>query len=223
MSAFRVVCAWVVVAVSVNSFCEAHPGRTDSKGGHYNRKTGEYHFHNSGAARAARVAPTRRPSVPARAASSVRSRPRESPANSSRTPPTTIPLSQPPPSYTLLEVKVELTDQKAPDLEELKALAIRIGSLKTVFYQEIDGGMEKVATASRSSSGGYEVARSVRLWTTADSRYRVRATLISVADDKVRIKREEDGKIGTVPIERLSVPDKEYVKRNTDGSHSTIP
>ncbi|WOO43126.1 YHYH domain-containing protein [Rubellicoccus peritrichatus] len=26
----------------------AHPGRTDSSGGHTNRKTGEYHYHNSG-------------------------------------------------------------------------------------------------------------------------------------------------------------------------------
>ncbi len=26
----------------------AHPGRTDAKGGHYNRKTGEYHYHNGG-------------------------------------------------------------------------------------------------------------------------------------------------------------------------------
>lgn len=29
-------------------FVSAHPGRTDSKGGHYNRKTGEYHYHNGG-------------------------------------------------------------------------------------------------------------------------------------------------------------------------------
>jgi hypothetical protein len=26
----------------------SHSGRTDSNGGHYNRKTGEYHYHNSG-------------------------------------------------------------------------------------------------------------------------------------------------------------------------------
>lgn len=26
----------------------AHPGRTDANGGHYNRKTGEYHYHNGG-------------------------------------------------------------------------------------------------------------------------------------------------------------------------------
>ena len=28
----------------------AHPGRTDSQGGHYNRETGEYHFHNGDSA-----------------------------------------------------------------------------------------------------------------------------------------------------------------------------
>lgn len=27
---------------------EAHPGRLDSNGGHYNRKTGEYHYHRGG-------------------------------------------------------------------------------------------------------------------------------------------------------------------------------
>lgn len=26
--------------------CYAHPGRTDANGGHYNHKTGEYHYHN---------------------------------------------------------------------------------------------------------------------------------------------------------------------------------
>ena len=27
---------------------DAHSGRTDRYGGHYNRKTGEYHYHNRG-------------------------------------------------------------------------------------------------------------------------------------------------------------------------------
>ena len=26
----------------------SHSGRTDSRGGHYNRKTGQYHYHNGG-------------------------------------------------------------------------------------------------------------------------------------------------------------------------------
>ena len=30
---------------------DTHSGRTDANGGHYNRKTGEYHYHNSGRSR----------------------------------------------------------------------------------------------------------------------------------------------------------------------------
>ncbi|MEN6384033.1 MAG: YHYH domain-containing protein [Phycisphaerales bacterium] len=37
----------MVISLLLFSFAFAHPGRTDSKGGHYNRKTGEYHYHNS--------------------------------------------------------------------------------------------------------------------------------------------------------------------------------
>ncbi|QDT24429.1 YHYH domain-containing protein [Gimesia chilikensis] len=41
--------SWIFICliVSVN-FSFAHSGRTDSKGGHYNRRTGEYHFHGRG-------------------------------------------------------------------------------------------------------------------------------------------------------------------------------
>lgn len=44
----RVICAASIFAVL---FCScftsfAHPGRTDSKGGHYDRSTGEYHYHH---------------------------------------------------------------------------------------------------------------------------------------------------------------------------------
>ena len=46
----------VVLFVSTAS---AHPGRTDSNGGHYNRRTGEYHYHNSGR----RTSPPRRTTV----------------------------------------------------------------------------------------------------------------------------------------------------------------
>ena len=33
----------LILLVSINSF--GHSGRTDSNGGHYNRKTGKYHYH----------------------------------------------------------------------------------------------------------------------------------------------------------------------------------
>ncbi len=35
---------FLLFALSIS--VSAHPGRTDSNGGHYNRDTGEYHYHN---------------------------------------------------------------------------------------------------------------------------------------------------------------------------------
>lgn len=37
-----------IVFVICSSISFAHPGRTDSNGGHYDRSTGEYHYHNDG-------------------------------------------------------------------------------------------------------------------------------------------------------------------------------
>lgn len=39
-----------VLTISFIISVSAHPGRTDSNGGHYNRKTGEYHYHNGSSA-----------------------------------------------------------------------------------------------------------------------------------------------------------------------------
>ena len=39
---FFIVCALLSLTLSV----EAHSGRTDGAGGHYNRSTGEYHYHH---------------------------------------------------------------------------------------------------------------------------------------------------------------------------------
>lgn len=39
----------LVLLLNFNSILvKAHSGRTDSSGGHYNRSTGEYHYHNNG-------------------------------------------------------------------------------------------------------------------------------------------------------------------------------
>ena len=43
------ICSLLLMAMFLTScVADAHPGRTDSNGGHYNRKTGEYHYHNGG-------------------------------------------------------------------------------------------------------------------------------------------------------------------------------
>lgn len=41
-------CMIILVTVLMPSLSFSHGGRTDSKGGHYDRKTGKYHYHNSG-------------------------------------------------------------------------------------------------------------------------------------------------------------------------------
>lgn len=42
--------SWIlfVFLISLSAIVFAHSGRTDANGGHYNRKTGEYHYHNGG-------------------------------------------------------------------------------------------------------------------------------------------------------------------------------
>ena len=41
----------------------AHSGRTDASGGHYNRKTGEYHYHNSGSKVSTPITQSSTPSI----------------------------------------------------------------------------------------------------------------------------------------------------------------
>ena len=43
----RHICACIcAAAISVCVAVSAHPGRTDSSGGHWNRSTGKYHYHH---------------------------------------------------------------------------------------------------------------------------------------------------------------------------------
>ena len=46
----RILALIVILLIAFPLLVLAHSGRTDSNGGHYNRKTGEYHYHNGGPA-----------------------------------------------------------------------------------------------------------------------------------------------------------------------------
>jgi len=41
----------ILLIMFVPAVCLSHSGRTDANGGHYNRKTGVYHFHSGGSAK----------------------------------------------------------------------------------------------------------------------------------------------------------------------------
>ena len=41
----------IFAVISLITFSDAHPGGLDANGGHYDRKTGEYHYHRKPAAK----------------------------------------------------------------------------------------------------------------------------------------------------------------------------
>lgn len=42
----KIIFIFFIFTLILSSIVYAHPGRTDSNGGHYNRSTGEYHYHH---------------------------------------------------------------------------------------------------------------------------------------------------------------------------------
>lgn len=46
MRVLKRVCASILIAALLTVYSSAHPGRTDSRGGHTNHSTGEYHYHH---------------------------------------------------------------------------------------------------------------------------------------------------------------------------------
>jgi hypothetical protein len=46
MMALRRLATTILCILALSVTASAHPGRTDSDGGHYNRDTGDYHYHH---------------------------------------------------------------------------------------------------------------------------------------------------------------------------------
>jgi len=46
----KVLIIGLIILLGFLSYCFCHSGNTDSKGGHYNRKTGKYHYHHGSSA-----------------------------------------------------------------------------------------------------------------------------------------------------------------------------
>lgn len=42
----KIISIFIISIMITIQFSYAHPGRTDANGGHYDRSTGEYHYHN---------------------------------------------------------------------------------------------------------------------------------------------------------------------------------
>lgn len=51
-----------------------------------------------------------------------------------------------------------------------------------------------------------------RLWTSRDGRFKVEAVLVSASEDSIQLKRTDNGKTVSVPIEKISDEDQAYVQ-----------
>jgi WD40 repeat protein len=59
---------------------------------------------------------------------------------------------------------------------------------------------------------GKDAASIVRVWTSANRKYKVRASLVRVVDGKAHLKREDNGKIVVVPVDQLSEQDRKLLR-----------
>jgi beta-lactamase regulating signal transducer with metallopeptidase domain len=62
----------------------------------------------------------------------------------------------------------------------------------------------------------------MRTWREATGTYKVRASLVDVADGKVTLKKE-NGRTVTVPLEKLSKIDQDYAKRHAKSAKDKVP
>jgi hypothetical protein len=76
------------------------------------------------------------------------------------------------------------------------------------------GGKASEASKGEAPVDPFETAAKqadMRVWTDSSGTYRIEARLVDFVDGKVRIERK-DGKVLTLPLDRLSEADQEYVK-----------
>lgn len=96
VAGFFVICCCMLPTVGV-----AHSGRTDSQGGHYNRKTGEYHFHHGYPAHdhpggvCPYDKPTKAPTVTPKPTAKLTARPTATPKPTNTPRPTATPTPRP--------------------------------------------------------------------------------------------------------------------------------
>jgi hypothetical protein len=96
---------------------------------------------------------------------------------------------------------------------ELKKYAPRNNPLEINAFRDAIAAIEKRLAADEESTGDAQPGRAkVRIWEDASGAFDVEASLVSVKDEKVTLKKKKDGKEITVPLAKLAEEDQEYVK-----------
>jgi WD40 repeat protein len=83
--------------------------------------------------------------------------------------------------------------------------------LWTVAKPLAKSGTEPVSQSVKPATGK-KPASVARIWTSANRKYKVRASLVRVVDGKAHLKREDNGKIIVVPVDQLSEQDRKLLR-----------
>jgi hypothetical protein len=195
--------AAIVLALAIASLVQGHPGRTDANGGHYNRKTGTYHYHNGGPAR-----PSPSSFSPSRAVTPER------PAERPDAPPKaaeTRRLTR----FTWHGVDGEQLHRAAMSGVDAKSRKVRLTIAAGA--EPIEVALEALSIADRAFALNYhakhsEFRRTFRQWTSALGNHQVNAKEILHAGETLRLRRA-DNRIIRVEVKKLSENDRDYLTR----------
>ncbi len=77
--------------------------------------------------------------------------------------------------------------------------------------------------ATKSATGATQTAAAtkpdeIRTWSDKTGKYKIEAQLVTKVDDKVILKRRDNGEIITLAIDKLSTADQEFLKANAAGT-----
>lgn len=193
-----------VLLFASGSLLHGHSGRTDANGGHYDRKTGSYHYHNAGHA----VAPPMRVQVPSSSARPRRERP-EKPVEKT---------VQPRPKFqtrTWHDIKGEVlltaALKNANKAKYTVTLARADGTVKDVSLDLLSVADRAFALTHNDKKSEFQ--RPTRKWTSANGKYQVSAEALIVEDDAIRLLRSDNQNVISVSPEKLSLDDRAYIDR----------
>lgn len=213
-----------LVFITFANVCVAHPGRTDSSGGHHNRKTGGYHTHGGGSSISS-------------ASSFSRTTARETPRYEARTQPPSLRTTETrtlrtqalglssldtdqteppdPPVVKKIEAEVDAAKEaKAKKLLDFAKREYEVGkvdvAVKYVRRVITIYNLTAAATEAKQLLKQWKSAEPTRVWKSASGKFSTEATFLRLDRGTVYLRSKNGNEVG-IEVKRLSHADQQYI------------
>ena len=124
-------------------------------------------------------------------------------------------------SFRLESSKVNIyVLREVPDDLLLEHLNGSAGGSTATAGKSADGAQvdTKPTSAGSTQNSSPTSATDFRTWSDKTGKYKIEAKLVTKVDDKVILKRRDNGEIMTLAIDKLSTADQEFLKANAAGA-----